>query len=386
MNVIVCSYGEIHLKGANRGFFVRQLLKNIQQVLPAPAKVAIRDTRIMVTDYTDESLTIARLKKVFGLISIRICQQVNYQSPDDIITYLKNVKLKGSFKVEVNRANKNFPLKSPQFAAMCGDVILHSNPDVKVDLHTPDTIIMIEIRTSGVAFISTDMEAGLGGLPVGTSGRAVCLISGGIDSPVAAFLAMKRGLAIDFVHFSTPPYTNDLALEKVENLCKKVCEYGGDANLFIVPFTKAGTEIQKHCHEQYTITIMRRFMIAIAEKIGLAHNADCIITGENLAQVASQTIQGIASNNFVAQKLPILRPLICFDKEEIIHFAKKIGTFPISILPYQDCCTVFVPNHPVIKPNLEAVIKETNQLDFDSLVNISYNDVLCKKLQNSYAE
>ncbi len=386
MSVIVCSYGEIHLKGANRGYFLRMLTQNIRQALPTTVKTEVTDTRVVVSSFTDPKPIVARLKKVFGLTAIRVCETVNYQTPDDILTYLATVKVTGTFKIVINRADKNFPLKSPIFAPQCGDVILKHNPQAVVNVQNPDTIIQVEIRHNGVAFVSTVCERGLGGLPVGVSGRAICLISGGIDSPVAAFLAMKRGLAVDFVHFTTPPYTSELALQKVVTLCQQVNAFGNTGNLYVVPFTEIGSQIQKHCHDQYTITLMRRFMIALAEKIGLAHGADCIITGENLAQVASQTIQGITSNNFVARQLPILRPLICFDKDEIIHLAKQIDTFQTSILPYEDCCTVFVPSHPTIKPNLAAVLAEEKKLDFDTLVDSCYTNVVCKKLQNTCVE
>lgn len=382
MSVIVCSYGEIHLKGANRGYFLRTLIQNMRRALPQGVKAEVKDTRILVTNFTDAKPVVACLKKVFGLTHIRVCEAVNYQSPEDILKYLAGVKVFGTFKVIVNRADKSFPVKSPIFAPRCGDVILKNNSSAKVDVQNPDTIVQVEIRHNGVAFVSTGCERGLGGLPVGVSGRAICLISGGIDSPVAAFLAMKRGLVVDFVHFTTPPYTSELALQKVVSLCEQVNSYGNTGDLFVVPFTEIGSQIQKRCHDQYTITLMRRFMIALAEKIGVAHNADCIFTGENLAQVASQTIQGITSNNFVAQRLPILRPLICFDKNEIIEYAKQIGTFPISILPYEDCCTVFVPTHPTIKPNLAAVIEEEKKLDFDTLVENCYKNVDCRKLTN----
>lgn len=380
MSLIVCSYGEIHLKGANRGYFLRTLLQNMRQALSINAKVELVDTRILVKNFADAKTVVATLKKVFGLTHIRVCESVQYQSPDDILKYLSKVKITGTFKVIINRADKNFPIKSPIFAPECGDVILKHNPNAKVDVQNPNTVVQVEIRHNGVAYVSTGYERGLGGLPVGVSGRAICLISGGIDSPVAAFLAMKRGLAVDFVHFSTPPYTSELALEKVVSLCKQVNTFGNSGNLYVVPFTKIGSAIQKKCYDQYTITLMRRFMIALAEKIGLAHGADCIFTGENLAQVASQTIQGIASNNFVAQRLPILRPLICFDKDEIIHIAKQIDTYQISILPYEDCCTIFVPEHPTIKPNLEDVLKEEKKLDFTALVNNCFEKVVCKNI------
>ncbi|MCQ2381852.1 MAG: tRNA 4-thiouridine(8) synthase ThiI [Clostridia bacterium] len=311
---------------------------------------------------------------------IRVCESVAYETPDDILNYLKKIKISGTFKVLVNRADKNFPIKSPVFASQCGAIILKNNPDATVDVQNPDTMVQIEIRHNGVSFVSTGCENGLGGLPVGVSGRAICLISGGIDSPVAAFLAMKRGLAVDFVHFTTPPYTSELALQKVVSLCEQVNSFGNTGNLYVVPFTEIGSMIQKNCHEEYTITLMRRFMIALSEKIGLENGADCIFTGENLAQVASQTIQGITTNNFVAKRLPILRPLICFDKNEIIHLAKQIETYQISILPYEDCCTVFVPSHPTIKPNLNVVLDEEKKLDFDNLVDKCFQSVICKKI------
>lgn len=386
MSVIVCSYGEIHLKGANRGYFLRTLMQNMRQVLPRNVKAEIKDTRILVTGFIDAKPVVACLKKVFGLTHIRVCELVNYQSADDILAYMAQVKVNGTFKVVVNRADKSFPIKSPIFASQCGDVILKHNAKAKVNVQNPETVVQIEIRHNNVAFVSTGCEHGLGGLPVGVSGRAICLISGGIDSPVAAFMAMKRGLAVDFVHFTTPPYTSELALQKVVSLCEQVNSFGNNGNLYVVPFTEIGSQIQKKCHDEYTITLMRRFMIALAEKIGVAHHCDCIFTGENLAQVASQTIQGITSNNFVAQRLPILRPLICFDKNEIIDYAKQIGTYEISILPYEDCCTVFVPSHPTIKPNLSAVLEEEKKLDFDTLVDNCYNSVICKELQNISAD
>lgn len=384
MSVIVCSYGEIHLKGANRGYFLRTLTQNIRQVLPTNVKTEVTDTRVVISNFVDAQPLVLNLKKVFGLTCIRICDVVNYQTPNDILQSLENVKISGTFKVIVNRADKSFPIKSPLFAAQCGDIILKHNPTAKVDVQNPNTILQIEIRHHGISYISNGSERGLGGLPVGVSGRAICLISGGIDSPVAAFLAMKRGLAVDFIHFTTPPYTSELALQKVVSLCQQVNTFGNSGNLYVVPFTEIGSEIQKKCHNEYTITLMRRFMVALAEKVGLAHHADCIITGENLAQVASQTIQGITTNNFVARQLPILRPLICFDKDEIIHIAKQIGTYQISILPYEDCCTVFVPSHPTIKPNLFAVLTEEQKLNFDNLVNSCYNNVICKNLQSIY--
>jgi thiamine biosynthesis protein ThiI len=376
MKVIIVRYGEIHLKGANRGFFLRRLERNIKDKLDGMAyKLHTADARIVIEDFHDGDLVVKKLQTVFGVTGISIGEQIHYLAPDDILSYLSELKIDGDFKVDVNRADKSFPVRSPDFAPMCGDVILKNNKNAKVNVTGPKTLVSVDIRQGGTAFVFFNTVRGPGGLPVGVSGRAVVLISGGIDSPVAAYLAAKRGLSIDFVHFASPPYTSDKSLEKVKTLCKEVAEYCGDARLFVVPFTKIQQDIRKLCREEYMITIMRRYMVALAEKIGLCNHADCIITGENLAQVASQTIQGIASNNFVAERLPILRPLICFDKEEIIDLAKKIGTFETSILPYGDCCTVFVPPHPVIKPKLEEVIAECGRLDFAKGIDSAYSEV-----------
>jgi thiamine biosynthesis protein ThiI len=370
MQVIIARYGEIHLKGGNRGFFIKALKRNIEKKLNGDATVNINNGRIIVTPNhiappNDDGLAASiasRLQEVFGLTSISIGEQIIYTSPDDIINYVKKIKPTGTFKVEVNRADKTFPIKSPEFAAACGAVI-----QGKVDVINPANVISVDIREDNIALIFSNTMRGLGGLPVGVSGRALCLISGGIDSPVAAYLSAKRGLSADFIHFASPPYTNEQSLDKVKTLCNLLAKYTDGGRLFVIPFTKNQQEIRRLCREDFTITLMRRQMIAIAEKVGLSNYCDCIITGENLAQVASQTIQGIASNNFVATKLPILRPLICCDKEEIIAAAKKIGTYETSILPYPDCCTVFVPDRPSIKPKLPEVEKEEQKLNFTKL-------------------
>jgi thiamine biosynthesis protein ThiI len=381
--VIIARYGEIHLKGTNRGFFLRVLERNIKDKLKGiAANVRLEDTRVVITDFDnkkDSGEITDRLQTVFGLTSISFGEQLHYKTPDDILRCLSKYKIDGLFKVEVNRADKSFPVKSPAFAAAAGETLLRNNKNAKVDVTSPDITILVDIRAKGIVYIFNERcrNNGIGGLPVGVSGRALCLISGGIDSPVAAFMAAKRGMTADFVHFASPPYTGDRALEKVKMLCKIICKYCGDANLFIVPFTEIQREIREHCREEFMITIMRRFMVALAEKVGLENRADCLVTGENLAQVASQTIEGITTNNFVATKLPILRPLICFDKNEIITSAKRIGTYETSILPYADCCTVFVPKHPAIKPKLEEVERECKRLPYAKLVDKAYSEV-CK--------
>jgi thiamine biosynthesis protein ThiI len=390
VDVVICRYGEVHLKGQNRGFFLRQLERNIRTALKgADVTVTMKDARIIITGVDGANgprlradIAVEKLRHVFGITGISIGQQISYKCPDDILAFIAKLEIDGGFKVEVNRADKKFPIKSNVFAPMCGDIILKNNPAAKVNVRTPKIVVSADIRAGGIAFIFSNTVRGPGGLPVGVSGRALCLISGGIDSPVAAYLAMKRGLTADFIHFASPPYTGENALRKVETLCKTVHEYSGAAGgrLFVVPFTKIQQEIREHCKEKFTITLMRRFMVAIAEKVGLANRHDCIITGENLAQVASQTVQGITTNNFSAKQLPILRPLICFDKEEIINIAKQIGTYETSILPYPDCCTVFVPAHPSIKPKIEEVLREEAKLNFDKLAEVTYSGICEKSL------
>jgi len=353
--LLIARYGEIHLKGANKGLFLNRLLANLRTRLPE-AKIRHDDNRIRI-----EGGDVKTVASTFGIVSVSQATVLS-STPEEILNYLKNLKVDGSFKVEVNRADKRFPHKSPEFARICGGVILDNNKSATVDLHSPTEIIYIDIR-SNATYVYTQVVQGVGGLPIGVSGRAVVMLSGGIDSPVAAWLAQKRGLTTDFIHFATPPYTNELAMDKVESLARIV---GG--RLFVVPFTEISLAIRKSCAPEFMITHMRRFMVRISERLGIQIKSDCIVTGENLAQVASQTISGIVSNNFCATKLPILRPLITYDKSEIIELAKRIGTYETSIIPHEDCCSVFVPRNPAINPKLSAVIADEAKLDIEGLV------------------
>jgi thiamine biosynthesis protein ThiI len=262
----------------------------------------------------------------------------------------------------VNRANKNFPHKSTDFSAICGERILKNNKGARVDLTAPKTEVSIDIR-DGIAYVYDKVFVGVGGLPVGSSGKALCFLSGGIDSPVAAYLAAKRGLSVDFVHFATPPYTSTAAIDKVKRLVKILTQYGCGNKLRVVNITEPMTLIRERRDKQYTITLMRRLMVRIATLLCAKGKYDCIITGENLAQVASQTVKGIASNDCVASKIPILRPLITYDKNEIISVARRIGTYNISIEPHADCCTVFVPESPIISPTIERCEREESIID-----------------------
>ena len=374
---IIARYGEIHLKGGNRKFFINALLKNLRVKLKDMADVRFIDGRVIVCVKTDgETPPLHNVENIlelvattFGITSASIVTEIDV-SVDAILEYMKGLEIAGSFKVVVNRANKGFPVKSMDFAAQCGGVIFRANESAErkiwVDVVNPKTVVHVDIRDK--AYVYDKSFAGPGGLPVSVSGRTMVLLSGGIDSPVAAYLAAKRGLSVDLVHFATPPYTSDLAMEKIYKLQKQIERYCGKTRLFVVPFTEISRAIKKNCSDEFVITIMRRFMVRIAERLGLDNKADCIVTGENLAQVASQTIEGIRSNNFCAERLPILRPLITYDKQEIIEVAKKIGTYDVSVEPHPDCCTVFVPQNPSIRPKLSRVENDEQKLDVEGLV------------------
>ena len=394
--VIVARYGEVHLKGENRGYFLRALERNVRAAVGAAAKVKTEQGRIVIipADPKTASATARRVANVFGIVSASVATDIEIAgegSQNIILEHLKTIKIAGTFKAEVNRADKTFPMKSTEFAAACGEVLLRENSGARVDVHTPERTIFIDIREGGRAFVYDTVIKGVGGMPVGTAGRALVMLSGGIDSPVAAWLAAKRGLEVTCVHFASPPYTSDFALDKVKRLVKKLEGYCGRVQLLVVPFTEIQEAIRKTCDEEYMITIMRRFMVRVCEKLSVAtspapppepektnvsHAAqsakspwyDCIVTGESLAQVASQTIWGIASNNVCARSCPILRPLITYDKSEIVEIAKKIDTYDISTEPHLDCCTVFVPRHPMIKPVIEKCEAQEKALDNEGLV------------------
>jgi len=368
-DLLIARWGEIHLKGANRGFFLRALKMNLEAATGAQVKT--EDGRALITGFTDADSAITAAANTFGVVSVSPVAVVR-SIPEAILEHLKTLKIEGTFKVEVNRANKEFPHKSIDFASMAGGVI-----DASVDVHNPQNVVSIDIREK--TYIYSLSVAGVGGLPVGTAGRALCLLSGGIDSPVAVYLAAKRGLSVDCIHFASPPYTSDFALEKVKGLVRKLAMFCGKISLYVVPFTEIQEEIRKNCSPEFMITIMRRLMIRIAEKVALEHKLDCIITGESLGQVASQTVAGIASNNCCARVLPILRPLVTYDKREIVRLAQKIDTYEISCQPYPDCCTVFVPKHPSINPSLKKVEASEAKLDVEALIAKAFNNILCER-------
>ena len=371
--MILVRYSEIHLKGKNRGFFEKILAHNIQEAITKfGAKVSKISGRYVVEGYQDdeESLVIKSLKKVFGIYSISPALEIdtNSQSIQDVVAQIHLPLSVSSFKVAVTRADKSFPIHSTEFAAFLGGIILDNNSHVHVDLHKPETIIYVDIRENKKSYIYHEVIRCANGMPSGTSGSGLLLLSGGIDSPVAGYQLARRGMPLHAIHFHSFPYTSDLAKQKVIKLATILSEYTGNITLHMISFTKVQEAIHKYCKDEYMITIMRRIMMRIAEIIAKKNHLKAIITGESLAQVASQTVESITVTNHVVQDLPIFRPLIGLDKDDITVIATKIGTFETSILPYEDCCTVFLPKHPVIKPKLEQVEMEEKKLDLETLL------------------
>ncbi len=373
--VLLVRYGEIILKGLNRPIFEDALVRNIRHRLRNEGEYKIYKSQATIyiepkegdeqTDRIHE-----KLKKIFGIVSIVVAYKTDKSMegiyniiPESIGDVLKNAK---TFKVEAKRSDKKFPLKSPQICEEVGGFILDNYPHLTVDVHNPEVIVHAEIRDDN-AFVHTGREKGIGGMPVGTGGKAALLLSGGIDSPVAGYMIGKRGVALEAIHFFSYPYTSDRAKDKVIKLAGIVSEYVGKIKVHVVPFTEIQVQIRDKCPEEYLTLIMRRFMMAISERIARENGCDALITGENLGQVASQTMLALGVTND-AVDMPVFRPLIGLDKNDIVEMAREIGTFDTSILPYEDCCTVFTPKRPATKPRLEKVIKYQQLLDCEKLI------------------
>lgn len=370
--VILLRYGELHLKGKNKGYFEKVLINNI--------KDAIKDFNCYVQkiagryivynfDEMDIETLIYKLTKVFGLVSLSVAEELD-TTKNNIERYISSLRLnKSSFRVSVKRADKTFPIASNEYEKYLGSIICSNNQNIRVDLKNYETEVLVDIRENKKTYISTENIPCVGGMPYGTAGNGLLLLSGGIDSPVAGFMMAKRGLKIYALHFHSFPYTSEQAKQKVVDLAKLMTEYCGNIKLICCPFTKIQEEIHKRCNSEFMITIMRRIMMRIAARVCKEYNCGAIITGENLGQVASQTMESMTVTNFSQTEYPIFRPLIAFDKQDIIKVAENIGTYETSILPYEDCCTVFLPKNPVIKPKIEKVILEENKLDIGTLIS-----------------
>ena len=368
--VIIVRYAEIHLKGKNRGYFERVFCVNLEKALKGIRHELRRTSgRYLIAAFDDLEAEeiLSRISRVFGVHSYSI----GYRVPSDLDSVFAAARIvcpqTGTFKVETHRADKRYPMTSIEISAAIGGKLLDANPALKVDVHAPQHTVYLDIREEGTALVFGAFEEGAGGMPVGTSSKGLLLISGGIDSPVAGYMMAKRGMDVEYLHFHSYPYTNEQAKYKVVELARILSRYAGGESLATVKVTHIQEEIHKKCAPELNVTLLRRFMFRIAERVAKRKGAKCLITGESLGQVASQTMEGIASSNAVVT-LPVFRPLIGFDKEEIIVRAKKIGTFDTSVLPYEDCCTVFLPEFPAIKPKLSFIEEEEKKLDVEALV------------------
>lgn len=376
--VVIIRYSEIHLKGKNRGYFERVFSQNIEKSLKGVRHETHRLSGRYLIEGFDEwetEVILDRLKRVFGIHSYSVALKTASDMQHIFAAAKEVCSVSGSFKVVSHRADKSFPLNSMQISAEIGGRLLSENKNISVDVHNPQFTINIDVRENGTTLVFNEFFKGAGGMPVGTSGKGLLLISGGIDSPVAGHMIAKRGMSLECIHYHSYPYTNLQARDKVIELAGVLAKYTCGIKLHIVSVTHIQEEIHKKCNGEYMVTILRRFMMRIAEKIAARCGAQCLITGESLGQVASQTIEGMTSSNSVIDNLPVLRPLCGFDKDEIIERSRNIGAYEISIQPFEDCCTVFLPKHPVIKPSLKTVVEEEEKLDVQALLNEALSSV-----------
>lgn len=377
--VLLCKYGELILKGANRSYFENLLLKELKTRLKRAGNFDVYSAQSTIyvepaDEFCDLDAALEYAGKVFGIVSIAracvvpkelgaICAAAKEYLPQ----FLTGVR---TFKADARRSDKTFPMKSPELAGEIGGAVLEVMPKLKVDLINPEVTVRVEIRERG-AYIHAGQIKGAGGMPLGSGGRGLLLLSGGIDSPVAGYMMAKRGITLEALHFESFPYTSERAREKVLELAKILCEYSTHIKVHVISLTKIQEELRRACEEEYFTLLLRRYMMTLAERAARKYKCGAIITGESLAQVASQTLRAIAVTDN-AVNMPVFRPCIGLDKEEIVSIARKIGTFETSILPYEDCCTVFTPRHPRTRPELEKVLEEENKLDFKALCDEAF--------------
>ncbi len=374
--IILAKYGEIILKGGNRPKFESILMGNIKNSLKNAAEVNVRLAQatiyVEVLDEDKTDIVIERLQKIFGIVTITravVCEKDIEDIKAKAKEYLaKDLTAGKKFKVEAKRSDKKFPLKSPQICMEVGGYLDDEYPDIIVDVHNPDVTVKVEVRDfAAYVYADENKILGQGGMPIGTGSKATLLLSGGIDSPVAGYMISKRGVEIDAVNFFSYPYTSERAKEKVIELASIIAQYTSKINLYIVPFTGIQLQIRDKCPEEHMTLVMRRFMMRIAERIARKNKSLALVTGESVGQVASQTLAALDVTNAVTD-MPILQPLIGMDKLEIVNRATEIGTFETSILPYEDCCTVFTPKHPTTNPKRENIEKSESRLDAETLI------------------
>ena len=387
--VILCKYGEIILKGANKKWFENILLRDLRARLKRYGEFFVHYSQSIVyvepqNEECDIDGAYDEAKKAFGFASVsraavveKDMEKIAAKAGEYLPMFLEGKK---TFKVEAKRSDKRFALNSPQICAEIGGVILEAmGGRIKVDVNNPDVVVRVEIRER-MAYVHAGSERGAGGMPVGSNGKGLLLLSGGIDSPVAGYMIAKRGVKVEALHFESFPYTSERAREKVLELAETVAGYTGHVKVHIVSLTHIQEELVKKCDEDYFTLLLRRFMMKIATKTAKAHNCDALITGESIGQVASQTMKAIKVTDAMTD-LPVFRPCIGMDKEDIVEIARKIDTFETSIQPYEDCCTVFTPKHPKTRPSLEQVIEQEKKLDFDALAEEAYQTLVTHTIE-----
>ena len=367
--LLLVRYGEVFLKGQNRPFFLRKLVDHVREAVSGVGgRVFLSDGRIYVSDFTDMDECIRRVTRVFGIHSVSPAVEMEKDDFEAICAQAARMMepLSGTFKVLARRSDKRYPLDSPAIMREAGGYVLEHVPHLSVDVNHPDHELMIEIRKH--AYLSVDKILAVGGMPMGTNGKACLLLSGGIDSPVAGFMIAKRGVELCCVHYHSFPYTSERAKEKVLELARILSEYCGKMRVYIVPFTEIQMQIHEKCPKNFTTLIMRRYMMRIAEILARKDGAQALITGESIGQVASQTMEALGCTDEVVS-MPVFRPCVGMDKSEIIERAEKIGTMETSSLPYEDCCTVFTPKHPATHPRKELVRRAEEKLDTQALID-----------------
>lgn len=378
--VILCKYGEVVLKGANRNSFETVLAKELRFRAShfGNFKISYAQSTMYVEPQDDDADLdgmYEQAKRTFGFNGVTraaVCEKNIESIIKTVKEYLpEHIERFKTFRCEAKRSDKRFPMKSPEIAGLCGEAILDSVPHLKVNLSSPDVTVRIEVRENA-AYVHAGQEKGAGGLPLGSAGRGLLLLSGGIDSPVAGYMMAKRGLSLDCLYFESFPYTSEMAREKVVSLAKKMTEYCGRIRFHVISLTHIQEEIRDKCAEDFMTLLLRRFMMRLAELVSRDENCGALITGESLGQVASQTLAALNVTD-IAVNMPVFRPCIGMDKDEIVTVARKIGTFDISSLPYEDCCTVFTPKHPKTQPVLSDVIAEEEKLEVDLLIKEAYD-------------
>ena len=375
--LILIKYGELSTKRGNRNYFINTLYDNLKQKLSNYDVKISKDRAKMTIKFSENDFDNIKdvVDRTFGIHSYHIsyvCSSNVEEIKSTLLSIVSNIKF-NTFKIETKRSDKSFPIHSQDFNRVLGGLLLKNIDNIKVDVHNPDLWIKVEIRDNET-YIYYDSYNGRGGYPLGTQAKGMLMLSGGIDSPVAGYLAMKRGVKLDAVYFEAIPHTSLDAREKVISLCRKLSIFAADINLHIVNFTPIQENIYKFCRDDYVITIMRRMMYRIMARLCDKYNGKIIINGESIGQVASQTLTSMSVINEVTN-VPVIRPVACMDKLEIMDIARDIDTYDISILPYEDCCTVFVPKHPVINPKLEIAINEENKFDYNTLIDDAINNL-----------